>query len=75
MSIMWLNYISKDKNIQHALNRGEKELTTCDKTYKVDGFCEETNTVYQFYGCFWHGCPRCYKSDIVNSRTKKTLEL
>ena len=21
-------------------------------SYKVDGFCEETNTVYEFEGCF-----------------------
>ena len=54
MSIMWLNYVSKDKNIQHALNGGEKELTIGNKTYKVDGFCEETNTIYEFYGCVCH---------------------
>ena len=54
MSIIWLNYMSKAKglNIQHALNGGEKKLTIDDKTYKVDGFCEETNTVYEFHGCF-----------------------
>ena len=34
MSIMWLNYMSKDKNIQHALNGSEKESTLGDKTYK-----------------------------------------
>ena len=61
MSIMWLNYVltTKGLNIQHALNGGEKKLTIDDKTYKVDGFCEKTNTVYEFYGCFWHGCPNC----------------
>ena len=73
MSIMWLNYMSKDKNIQHALYGGEKELTIGDKTYKVDGFCEETNTVYEFYGCFWHGYPSCYKSNIVNSKNQKDM--
>ena len=26
---------------------------------KVDGFCEETNTVYEFEGCLWHGCDAC----------------
>ena len=20
----------------------------------VDGFCRETNMVYEFYGCYWH---------------------
>ena len=61
MSIMWLNYMSKAKNlnIQHALNGGEEKLTIDDKTYKVDGFCKETNTVYEFHGCFWHGCQNC----------------
>ena len=27
--------------------------------FKVDGFCEETNTVYEFDGCHWHGCDVC----------------
>ena len=44
ISIMWLNYVSNGNNIKHALNGGEKELTIGDKTYKVDGFCKETNT-------------------------------
>ena len=45
MSIMCLNYMSNGVNIQHALNGGEKKLTIDNKTQKVDGFCEETNTV------------------------------
>ena len=73
MSIMWLNYMSNGANIQHALNGGEKILTIGDKTYKVDGFCEETNTVYEFYGCFWHGCPNCYKPNIINSKSQRDM--
>ena len=75
MSIMWLNYMSKAKglNIQHALNGGEKKLTIDGKTYKVDGFCKETNTVYEFYGCFWHGCPNCYKQNIINSKNQRDM--
>ena len=76
-SIMWLNYVSASKaygvNIQHALNGGEKELTISDKTYNVDRFCKETNTVYKFYGCFWHGCPNCCKPDIVNSKNQMDI--
>ena len=75
MSIMWLNYISKTKNlnIQHALNGGEKKLTIDGKTYKVDGFCEETNTVYEFHGCFWHGCPNCFRPNIINTNNQKDM--
>ena len=77
MSIIWLNYVSTTKgygvNIKHALNGGEKKLTKDDKTYKVDGFCEETNTVYEFYGCFWHGCPKCYRPNIINTKNQKDM--
>ena len=73
MSIMWLNYVSNGGNIKHALNGGEKELTIDDKAYKVDGFCEETNTVYEFYGCFRHGCPSCYKPNVVNTKNQKDM--
>ena len=73
MSIMWLNYVSNGNSIKHALNGGEKKLDIGDKTYKVDGFCKETNTVYEFYGCFWHGCPNCYKPNIINSKNQKDM--
>ena len=65
--------MSNGVNIQHALNRGEKKLTIDDKTYKVDGFCEEMNTVYEFYGCFWHWCPKCYRSNIINTKNQKDM--
>ena len=76
MSIMWLNYMSNGVNIQHALilNGDEKRLTIDNKGYKVDRFCEETNTVYEFYGCFWHGCPKCYRPNIINSKNQKDME-
>ena len=72
-SILWLNYVSNGVNIKHALNGGEKKLTIDDKAYKVDGLCEETNTVYEFYGCFWHGCPNCYKPNIINTKNQKDM--
>ena len=73
MSIIWLNYMSNGANIKHALNGGEKNLTIDDKTYKVDGFCEERNTVYEFYGCFWHGCPKCYRPNNINTKSQKDM--
>ena len=72
-SITWLNYVSNGVNIKHALNSGEKELIIDNKTCKVDGFCKETNTVYEFYGCFWHRCPKCYRSNIINSKNQKDM--
>ena len=29
-------------------------------SYLVDGFDAATNTVHEFHGCLWHGCPTCF---------------
>ena len=52
-AVTWLSYISEkeDLYIQHARNGGEKRV----ERYSLDGYCEETNTAYEFQGCFWHG--------------------
>ncbi|XP_031348773.1 uncharacterized protein LOC116174886 [Photinus pyralis] len=44
---------------------------------KVDGFCVETNEVYEFYGCYYHGCPKCFKharNVPLSDNTAETLE-
>ena len=72
---MWLDYMpSKNKvHVQHALNGGEKEININNKTYKIDGFCDKNNTVYEYYGCFWHGCPTCYRPTIINNKNQKDM--
>ncbi|GBN71262.1 hypothetical protein AVEN_229710-1 [Araneus ventricosus] len=67
-AIRWLDFIAIKENIfiEHALNRkGER---------KIDRFCEETNTVYQFHGCIYHGCPDCFEGDTLNSLTGATMK-
>lgn len=27
---------------------------------KVDGYSADNNTIYEFHGCYYHGCPTCY---------------
>ena len=53
VAVTWLSYISEkeDLYIQHVRNGGEKRV----ERYSLDGYCEETNTAYEFQGCFWHG--------------------
>ena len=29
----------------------------------VDGYNHETRTVFQYHGCHWHGCRKCYPND------------
>lgn len=42
------------------------------KLFYVDGFDPSTNTIYEFYGDFWHGNPKIYKSTDVNYINSKT---
>ena len=53
MAVKWLSYVmeKEDIHIQHVRNGGEKRVGR----YSLDGYCEETNTAYEFQGCFWHG--------------------
>ena len=44
--------------VQHSGNGGEYRIPNTH--WFVDGHCADTNTVYEFHGCFWHGCPNCY---------------
>jgi hypothetical protein len=67
-SIGWLKSFEND-NIQYSLNIGEQKILK----YKVDGFDASTNTVYQFHGCFWHGCPKCYHEDTINNVKKEIM--
>jgi hypothetical protein len=32
----------------------------------VDRYCDDTRTIYQFHGCFYHGCKKCYDGEDYN---------
>jgi hypothetical protein len=40
---------------------------------KPDGYDPTTNTIYEFYGDFWHGNPKIYKPQDVNVKNNKTF--
>ncbi|MGI0075842.1 MAG: DUF7487 domain-containing protein [Nitrosopumilaceae archaeon] len=60
-AITWLESIIKKENtfIQHALNEGEFKIP--NTRFLVDGYCKETNTVYEFYGDLFHGNPEIFE--------------
>ncbi|GFR34105.1 uncharacterized protein TNCT_314611 [Trichonephila clavata] len=71
-SIRWLDFVARTEGhrILHALNgTGEPKIAG----YSVDGFCKETNTVYQYQGCFYHGCEICYDGDLIHPLTGTTM--
>jgi len=76
ISIQWLNYLQVKYNIfiQHADNIGEFSIE--GTRFKADGYCKQTNTIYEFLGDFWHGNPDLYDLLDINRRTNTTyLEL
>jgi len=63
--IYWLNFLQKYNNItiHHAENYREYLIPTTK--YKADGYCINTNTIYEFHGTIYHGDPRfCNKNDF-----------
>ena len=53
MALKWLSFVSEKEGIciEHVRNGGEKRVGR----YSLDGYHEESNTVYEFQGCLWHG--------------------
>ena len=81
------------RHIHHALcgHGGEyyvhlyagKEKNSHAREIPVDGYEPESNTIFQYHGCKWHGCP-CQKrkernsleeEQIAKQRYAKTIEL
>ncbi len=57
-----LNIPHLKRNISIKINK---------KLIKVDGFDEKTNTIYEFYGDFYHGNPKYFDSIDKNVKSKK----
>jgi len=73
-ALKWLQYLTKRKdiNIIHARNGGEKQIGP----FRVDGYHEVADgekIVYEFHGCFWHVCPKCYAMSTVNPVTGTSM--
>ena len=53
----------------------EREVTHYieNRRFKFDGYDRTTNTVYEYFGSFWHGNPDKYKFEDVNPRTHTTF--
>ena len=73
--------------VEHARRCRERRLR---EGITVDGYSSPQNEenhrglVLQFHGCFWYGCPRCYRinrdatlitGDTMASRFERTLAI
>lgn len=65
----WIKHIENENNIelQSVMSpEGERRVGR----YRADGFHEESNTVYEFHGDFWHGNPKFYDPKDVHPLNK-----
>ena len=51
----------------------EHRITVEGKLFFVDGYDPATQTVYEFYGDYWHGNPKVFDSSLVNKSLDKTF--
>jgi len=67
-AIMWLLHMEQTDGvaIKHARNGREYRLRELPH-FSVDGYCAETNTVYEFFGCYFHGCTCQPFRDVITT--------
>ena len=70
----WMNFIMKTEGIDilHARNHiGEVSIGP----YLVDGYDPSTRTVYEFNGCYYHGCSVCkMDKDVIGLKRKQDTQ-
>ena len=74
VAIKWLEWEAKNRgiHIHHARcgHGGERQILGA----RVDGYHPESKTVFQFHGCLWHGCEKCYPEErqgLVQQNTRQ----
>lgn len=85
VALRWLAQISDRFKIiiRHAENGGEHMIMLTDNEKKsyihkyvmLDGFAiiNKKEFAFEFDGCYWHGCLKCYEPTEMNSICKKTM--
>jgi len=71
----WLAWEGHKRNValRTRLNDTEKRPSD-EKKVRVDGYDPVNRTVYEFQGCYWHGCPTCFDTSDTNPTNGKTYE-
>ena len=69
---IWVQGVDDNSRL-HDGKVGEKKLYyDRQRPFTVDGFDYKTNTIYQFQGCYWHGCRKCHPEN--QERYDRTME-
>ena len=71
----WMDYLQQSENIK-ILHRRNHSSEVRIGPYSVDGYDPETKTVYEFYGCYHHGCSECgYDKNDIGKKLRIRTEV
>jgi hypothetical protein len=62
-SLEWLEYLRIHEGVSDIEHAGNQLREKKFGAYYVDGYSKSTNTAYEYYGCFFHGCPNCFATN------------
>jgi hypothetical protein len=62
----WLDALGIDQKYR------QRHLVVDGRIHKVDAYVDETNTIYEFYGDYWHGNPVTYRPGDINPSSHKS---
>ena len=66
--LWWVQHTNPSLELESCLSHhGEKVILGAP----VDGYVESTRTVYQFHGCYWHGCNVCFPNQTAYDKSKR----
>jgi len=75
-SLEWLEWQRQMKgvsNLKHIANSSLGEAKVGN--YRADGVDVENKILFEFYGCYYHGCPKCFPNrNLLNKNRGKTFE-
>lgn len=70
--LLWLNYLNIPNDLEHRHVR--IYLPNKKRPLVVDGYQPDTNTIYEFYGDYYHGNLKIYNENDINMLCNKTFK-
>ncbi|CAB3977643.1 DNA polymerase [Paramuricea clavata] len=73
IALYWLRELESDLGGVTLYSKLHPDGEQSIAGHYVDGYCPETRTIYQFHGCFFHGCKECYNGEMFNNVVSETF--
>jgi|CXWL01.1.fsa_nt_gi Zn finger protein HypA/HybF involved in hydrogenase expression len=64
---LWLDSLNITNLIRY------KRIVVPEAVFYVDGYVEDTKTVYEFFGDYWHGNPKVFSQKNINANNKRSF--